>query len=114
MNHIVESKSYAALKTKPYALALFAYLSAENGPNAEFWIAYGLADALGWPRRAIQDGRRTLLELGVIDCIRPRSQGRPAVYRWRTVPISDLPYLVSNPSSPSPYLGAPQSRARPP
>jgi hypothetical protein len=103
MNQIIESEAYMALKTKPYALALFAYLSAENGPDASFWIADGLADSLGWPRRSIPAARRIMINLGLVKCVRPPAKGVPALYRW-AVEISDpdLPYLVCNPSSPSP------------
>jgi hypothetical protein len=119
MNRIVESQAYATLKTRPYAMALFSILAAENGPDAEFWIANGLADALGWPRRSIQEGRRTLLQLGIVECVRRERQGRPAVYRWAAQDPADadpgLPYLVGYPSSPSPCYPALGSAAeRPP
>jgi hypothetical protein len=107
MNHIVESEAYATLKTRPYAMALFSILAAENGPTAEFWIADGLVGALGWPRRSIQDGRRTLLELGIVKCVRPAKKGSPALYRWLMHLPDDLPYLVGNPSSPSPLPADP-------
>lgn len=82
VNHIVEAPVYSRLVANIEAMALFAYLSAENGPEAEFWIADGLAEARGWPRRFVPEARKALLDLGVIECVRPRRRGVPAVYRW--------------------------------
>jgi hypothetical protein len=83
MQHIVEAPVYGALIANTDALALFAYLSAENGPDAEFMIADGLGEARNWPRRFVPAARRALLAMGVIECIRPRGNGTPALYRWR-------------------------------
>ena len=83
MQHIVEAPVFGALIANPDALALFAYLSAENGPDAEFWIADGLGEARGWPSRFVPKARRVLLAMGVVECIRPRGNRKPALYRWR-------------------------------
>jgi Bifunctional DNA primase/polymerase, N-terminal/Primase C terminal 1 (PriCT-1) len=83
MQHIVEAPEFGALIADPDALALFAYLSAENGPDAEFWIADGLGEARGWPTRFVPKARKALLAMGVVECIRPRGNRRPALYRWR-------------------------------
>lgn len=93
MNHIVEAPVFAALVAKPEALALFAYLSAENGPDAEFWIADGLGPARGWPRRLVPAARKVLIEVGVVKCVRPKGKGAPALYRWNL----DIPDSVGNP-----------------
>jgi hypothetical protein len=82
MNQIVEAPQFTLLMTSPIATTLFVFLQAENGPDAEFWIADGLADKLGWSRRSIPAARKMLLELGIIRCIRPRGKNAPALYRW--------------------------------
>jgi Bifunctional DNA primase/polymerase, N-terminal/Primase C terminal 1 (PriCT-1) len=82
MNHIIDSKIYKALAADTDALALFAYLSAENGTDAEFMVADGLGEAMGWPRRFVPAARKTLLDLGIIRCVRRHAVGQPALYRW--------------------------------
>ena len=82
MNNIVEQPVWAALVANPEVLALFAYLSAENGPEAEFMIADGLAAARGWPRRMVPEGRRMMLDLGIVRCVRDPRKGTPGLYRW--------------------------------
>jgi hypothetical protein len=82
MNHIVETEAYKTLTGKPYALALFAYLSAENGAASKFWITDSIGSTLGWPRRSVPAARKLLIDLGIIECVRPHGDGRPALYRW--------------------------------
>ncbi|MDQ7251651.1 bifunctional DNA primase/polymerase [Dongia sedimenti] len=82
MNQIVESPQWANLVADPDALALMAYLSAENGDDAEFMIADGLGAARGWPQRFVPSGRKKLLELGIIRRTKPAAPGRAAFYRW--------------------------------
>jgi hypothetical protein len=103
MDQIVEAPQFTLLMTSPIATTLFVFLQAEQGPDAEFWIADGLADRLGWPRRSIPAARKMLLELGIIKCVRPRGKSAPAVYRWgQPATDLDIPNLVGNTSSPSP------------
>jgi hypothetical protein len=83
MNNIVEAGQYAALVSNKDALALFAFLSAENGPGSKFMIADGLARATGWPRRFVPAARKALLSLGLVECVRPRGKNAPALYQWR-------------------------------
>jgi hypothetical protein len=83
MNTIVESDQYAALVSNTDALALFAYLSAENGADSEFMIADGLAEARGWPRRFVPAARKMLLGLGFIERIGRRGKTGSYLYRWR-------------------------------
>jgi Primase C terminal 1 (PriCT-1) len=94
MNQIVEAPEYGALVANVGALALFAYLSAENGPGAEFMIADGLSKARGWPRRFVPAARETLLDLGLVELIRAAGKNAPALYRWKNL---DIPDLVGNP-----------------
>jgi hypothetical protein len=101
MNHIVESEAYASLVANTDALALFAFLSAENGLEAAFMIADGLGEARGWSRRFVPTARRALLAMGVIECVRRPRPGSPGLYRWK-VSTPDIPKSVGNPSSPSP------------
>ena len=53
-----------------------------NGPDAEFLIADGLGEARGWPRRFVPAGRKALLDLGVVRCVRVPLKGAPGLYRW--------------------------------
>ncbi len=83
MNHIVDAPEYDALVANVGALALFAYLSAENGSRAEFMIADGLGKARGWPRRFVPAAREALLDLGVVELVRAARKNAPARYRWK-------------------------------
>jgi hypothetical protein len=70
------------------ALALYSYLSAENGPAAEFMVADGLGPARNWPQRFVPEARRALLAMGAIKCVRLPRKGVPALYRWNLAPLS--------------------------
>jgi len=82
IRHIVNASVFSALSKDPAVMGVFAYLSAENGSNAEFMLADGLAQARGWPRRIVPYARKTLLNLGIIECVRQRGKNTPALYRW--------------------------------
>lgn len=82
MNQIVEGAKFEALMANPAATTLLVYLQAEQGDNATFMVADGLGEAQGWPRRFVPEARKALLDLGIIECVRPRGDGRPALYRW--------------------------------
>lgn len=82
MNHLIEGPQFDALTANQSAMALFAYLSGINSREATFWIADGLAGKLGWSRRSIPEGRKTLLELGIVECVRQAGKNAPALYRW--------------------------------
>jgi hypothetical protein len=72
-----------SLVHEPYLLALISWLQAENSPNSTFWVADGLADKLGWPRRQFANARRQAIEAGWIVPITIKAPGRPVSYRWR-------------------------------
>jgi hypothetical protein len=82
MNHIIDERTFAALARDPAVFGVYAYLNAENGPNAEFMIADGLGAARGWSRRLVPKARRRLLALNLVQCVRRPANGRPALYRW--------------------------------
>jgi hypothetical protein len=82
MEHIVEGPMFTALIADPEVWTVCSFLMIENGPDAEFWIADGLGDARGWPRRMVPKARKTMLDLGIVKCIRKRGNGLPALYRW--------------------------------
>jgi hypothetical protein len=88
MQNIVEAPFYSALIADLPALALYSYLSAENGPAAEFMVADGLGPARGWPQRFVPKARKALLDMGAIKCIRFPRKGVPALYRWNLTPLS--------------------------
>jgi Bifunctional DNA primase/polymerase, N-terminal len=88
MQNIVEAPFYSALIANLDALALYSYLSAENGPAAQFMVADGLGPARGWPQRFVPQARRALLDMGAIKCVRFPRKGVPALYRWNLTPLS--------------------------
>jgi hypothetical protein len=88
MQNIVEAPFYSALISNLPALALYSYLSAENGPNSQFMVADGLGPARGWPRRFVPEARKALLDMGAIKCVRYPRKGVPALYRWNLAPLS--------------------------
>ena len=94
MNHIVDAPEYDALVANVGALALFAYLSAENGSRAEFMIADGLGKARGWPRRFVPAAREALLDLGVVEITRAARKKRAGALPVENL---DIPDLVGNP-----------------
>ena len=83
MNHIVQAPVYEGLVANLEAMALFAYLSAENGPDAEFMIADGLTEARGWPRRFVPKARKALIKMGIVECVREPKKGTAGLYRWK-------------------------------
>jgi hypothetical protein len=68
----------------PHLLALFAWLKAQNSPTRQFLIADGLETLLEWPLAQLRRCRRRLVELGIIEMVRPPSKGCAALYRWGT------------------------------
>jgi hypothetical protein len=88
MQNIVQAPFYSALIANLDALALYSYLSAENGPAAEFMVADGLGPARNWPQRFVPKARRALLAMGAIKCVRLPRKGVPALYRWNLAPLS--------------------------
>jgi hypothetical protein len=46
------------------ALLLLAFLRSQNGPNAEFWIANGLAEKFGWAVTTLSAARKRLVQRG--------------------------------------------------
>jgi hypothetical protein len=72
-----------ALVRDPYLFALIGWLKAENAPDAEFWVANGMAAAhLGWSIPQLRETRRRAQELGWIEMIATPIKGRNALYRW--------------------------------
>jgi hypothetical protein len=86
MHRIVERPQFEALAADPEILGVFAYLAAENGPDAEFMIADGLAQSRGWPRRLVPNARKRMLELGLIEPLGRRGKTGPYLYRWIILP----------------------------
>src|SRR5438477_2709408 len=83
MHRVWERPQFEALATKPEILGVVAFLVAENGPDAQFMIADGLAAARRWPRRLVPAARKMMLKLGIIRCVRPPSKHAPGLYRWQ-------------------------------
>jgi hypothetical protein len=73
----------ASMMQEPDVLALLMWLRANEGPDATFWVANGLAEShFGWGRHRFVQARRRLLEEGVMVQIQKPHQGSPALYRW--------------------------------
>lgn len=83
VTRVAEGPQWAALTTDIKALALFAYLEAENGAAVEFTIADGLGLVCGWPRRFVPTARNRLLALGIVERVMPAAPNRCARYRWK-------------------------------
>jgi hypothetical protein len=83
MQHIIEGPVFDRLIADPELWTLCSYLMIENGPAAKFMVADGLAEARGWPRRLVPAARKALLDMQIIERIRPPKKGAPALYRWR-------------------------------
>jgi hypothetical protein len=66
----------------PYLLALVAWLKSHNRPEAEFWIANGMAKHLRWSERQLREVRRRAIGAEWIEMIVAPAKGRNAVYRW--------------------------------
>lgn len=61
---------------------LIGWLKAMNGPDAEFWVADGMADILGWSLRMMWKTRQEAIDGGWIVQVARPAPGRPARYRW--------------------------------
>lgn len=83
MQHIIDGTLFPRLIADPEVWTLCSYLMIEQGPAAEFMIADGLGQARGWPRRLVPTARKTLLDMGVVECVRPPKKNQPGLYRWR-------------------------------
>jgi hypothetical protein len=71
------------LVREPHLFSLIAWLKAQNSPDAEFWIANGLAAAhLGWPIDQLRKARDRAIQLGWIQIIAHPRKGRNGLYRW--------------------------------
>jgi hypothetical protein len=66
----------------PDAFMLLAFLRANQGPWAEFYIANGLAKTFGWGDKRLAAAREHLIEQGVVVSVRPASRHQPTLYRW--------------------------------
>jgi hypothetical protein len=64
------------------AFFLLAFLRANQGPDATFMCANGLADKFGWTRKRLADGRRRLIELGYFKPVRQAGYRTAALHRW--------------------------------
>ena len=82
MNNFFDGPTYNKLITNPQAMALAFFLSCENGPQAQFWIADGLGRERGWPYRLVPRARKALLDLCIVECVRSPRKGAPGLYKW--------------------------------
>jgi hypothetical protein len=60
-------------------MALFSILAAENRPNSEFWDRQRVGICPRLAKRFIEEGRRSPLRFGIVECTRRERQGIPAV-----------------------------------
>jgi Primase C terminal 1 (PriCT-1) len=66
----------------PDVLSLLTFMRANQGPDATFMCANGLAETFGWHRIRFANTRRRLIELGYFIPIRQAGRGTPALFRW--------------------------------
>ena len=64
------------------AVFLLLFLRANQGPDATFMCANGLAEKFGWRRHRLSGARSRLIELGHMRSIRQAGRGHPALFRW--------------------------------
>ena len=72
------------LMPDPYVGILIVWARARFKPDAEFWLADGLAAVFGWSLRQLRQARRRAIEIGAFRRIRPSGYGRPALYGFGT------------------------------
>ena len=64
------------------ALILLNWLKANEGREAWFWIANGLAPQLGLSEPALSKAREHLIQTGYIVRLQRPWRGHPAIYAW--------------------------------
>jgi hypothetical protein len=70
------------LVSDPHLCALLSWLKAHNGPERHFFVADGLKDKFGWPRRQFATARRRAINGGwIVQASEPR-RGHAAAYVW--------------------------------
>lgn len=74
-----EVKSFAGDQDAFY---LLSFLRANQGPNATFMVANGLAEIFGWHRRRVAQARSKLIEQGYFRPVRQAGRGHPALFHW--------------------------------
>jgi len=77
---VTEHRIIGALKTEPYALALFDILRRHHW-GREFAVVNSWAESLGWPRRQFKGARTKLIELGLVQVVRQGGYRSPSSYR---------------------------------
>jgi hypothetical protein len=64
------------------AALLLMFLRANQGPDATFMCANGLADTFGWRRQRFAEAKHRLIEMGYLKVLRQAGPQTPALYRW--------------------------------
>jgi hypothetical protein len=62
---------------------LLMFMRAQQGPDATFMCANGLAEKFDWTRKRLADARSRLIELGYMAVLRNAGPKAPALFRWR-------------------------------
>jgi Bifunctional DNA primase/polymerase, N-terminal/Primase C terminal 1 (PriCT-1) len=75
----------ALLNDNQDAFLLLAFLHAHNGRRAQFMIANGLTEVLGWSIERLRAARKRLIELRYIEQIRKASDRKAALYQWSSI-----------------------------
>jgi hypothetical protein len=65
------------------AALLLMFMRAQQGPDATFMCANGLAEKFDWTRKRLADARSRLIELGYMAVLRNAGPKAPALFRWR-------------------------------
>ena len=64
------------------AAFLLMFLRANQGPDATFMCANGLADKFGWRRQRLANARHRIIEIGYIKPVRQAGYRSAALFRW--------------------------------
>jgi bifunctional DNA primase/polymerase-like protein/primase-like protein len=70
------------LACDPFLATLLLWLKAHHGPTNTFWVANGLQQKLGWPRRQLKLARQRAIDSGWIKQLAPARRGSAAQYTW--------------------------------
>jgi len=70
------------LVVDPHLFALLSWLKAHHGPTNTFWVANGLQEKLGWPRRQLKLARQRAIDRGWLVQLSPARRGSAALYGW--------------------------------
>ena len=70
------------IAASPDDYLLLSYLIGNQGPDATFMAANGLAETFGWSRQRLAAARESLIRRGYFRRVRQAASNQAALYRW--------------------------------